>query len=505
MALKVLTNKQMREADRYTIEERGICSLELMERAGEALAKEAEFLTPAGDILCVCGAGNNGGDGFVCARLLKEKGWAVEVVCFAEKFSEDCAVNRERWLNLGDICLTEIPKKKYALIVDCLFGTGFHGSLDGREKIAVENINDRKKEGCKVLSADIPSGVNGENGRVDGIAVCADVTLCIGEIKTGVVFNDGLDYAGEVKRVDIGIQIPKPITTSLVDKWTVKELLPPRMRNSHKGTYGRAAIVAGCEEYTGAAYLSSVACLRSGAGYTTLFTPKELLPLYMLKAPEILLKAISDVGRYAFNEESMQALLAYDSIAYGMGMGATEEVFKGASYLLTHYEGKLILDADGLNSLSIFAKDKLFELLQNKKCDVILTPHVKEFSRLSGWTTEEIINDSLSFAKRFAKEYGVTLLLKNAYSIITDGERVAINTSGNSGQAKGGSGDVLAGVIAGLCACGASTYDSGIAAAYLLGESAAIAKTQVGEYSMTATDLIAYLPKAFLFVTDIDV
>lgn len=505
MALKVLTNAQMREADRYTIEEKGVASLVLMERAGEALAKESVFIAPSGNILCVCGGGNNGGDGFVCARFLKAWGRAVDVVCIAEKLSRECACNQRKWQETGGACFTEIPQKKYSLVVDCLFGTGFHGSLAGAEKSVAAQINQMKKEGSKVLSADIPSGVNGRSGWGDSVAICADVTLCIGEIKTGVLLNDGIDYAGEIKRADIGIALPENDYATLTDKKAAKELLPIRKRNSHKGSFGRAAIVAGSEAYTGAAYLaysSAAACLRSGAGYTTLYAPEALLPHFVLKSPEILLKSTNEGGMYVFKEDVMAELLAYDSIAYGMGMGVSEEVFQGACYLLTHYEGRLILDADGLNSLALFGKGEFVLLLKNKKCDVILTPHVKEFSRLSNVTMEEILKDSLALSQKFAREHDVCLLLKNAVSIITDGERTAINVTGNSGQAKGGTGDTLAGVIVGLCAMGLPAYEGGVLGAYLVGKAAELAAIDLGEYSLTATDLIAYLPKAFLFVTE---
>lgn len=497
----VLTNAQMREADKFTIESKGVPALTLMEKAGLALAQAGEKLAPSGKILCVCGGGNNGGDGFVCARLLKEKGRDVSVVSFAEKYSEQCAVNLQKWKDIGGTIEKSIPETSYSLVVDCLFGTGFHGVLEEENAKTVDGINVLKQQGAKVLSADIPSGVNGKNGKVNGVAVRADETLCIGEIKTGVLLNDGMDYAGRLTRVDIGIQLPDDHYAILTDKDQVRGLLPVRKRNSHKGTYGRAAIVAGSEEYTGAAYLSAVACLRAGAGYTTLFIPKDLLPLYALKSPEILLKWTNEGGRYAFNEDIMRGLLDYNSIAYGMGMGVTKEVFLGAQYLLTHYEGRLVLDADGLNSLALYGGDKLDELFAKKKCDVMLTPHIREFSRLSGLSVDEVAEDSLSLAQAFARKHSLTLLLKNALSILTDGERTALNATGNSGQAKGGSGDVLAGVLAGLCAMGLSTYESGVVGAYLVGKSAELASLDFGEYCLTASDLIAYLPKAFLFVT----
>ncbi len=501
----VLTNEEMKKADEYTVNALKIPSLILMERAGRALAREAAMLAPTGKILCLCGGGNNGGDGFVCARILKEEGRAVDVVCIAKKTSDDCAVNMKRWQDLGGTIGNALLDEGYACAVDCLFGTGFHGSLQGEEGEAVLALNRLKEKGMKVLSADIPSGVDGKNGSVQGVAVCADVTLCIGEIKTGVLLGDGLDYAGEIKRADIGIQLPEKRYARLLDGERIASLLPKRRRNSHKGTYGRAAIVGGSMEYTGAAYLSyasASACLRAGAGYTALFVPKEILPYYILKSPEILIKEACEGNRYAFNEEIMRELLAYNAVAYGMGMGISEEVAKGARWLLEKYGGRLVLDADGLNSLAVYYKGELSALFAHKKCDVILTPHAKEFSRLSGWNVQEILLDSIRLSRSFAKSNGVSLLLKNAVSILTDGEELYLNTTGNSALAKGGSGDVLAGLAAGLCASGLSALEGGCCAAYLLGKAAEIGSEKDGEYSLTATDVIAHLGAAFLFVTE---
>ena len=498
----VLTNAQMREADEYTIRELGVPALELMERAGTALADEAERLAPTGKILCVCGGGNNGGDGFVCARILSERGRMVDAVCSAEKFSPDCLTNKERWTARGAKIFTELPDADYALAVDCLFGTGFHGGLNAQDVRLVNALNEKKTGGLKILAADIPSGVDGKDGSVQTAAVNADVTLCLGEVKTGVLLGCGVDCSGAVKRADIGISRPKAKReyAYLIENADVRVALPKRTRYSHKGRYGSAAIVAGSAEYTGAAFLSAAACLRSGAGYTTLFVPKELLPYYVLKAPEILLQPINDGDRVAFKRENFEKLLGYTSIAYGMGMGVSEDVARGAAYLLRHYEGRLILDADGLNSLAAYAKAELKTLLCQAKSDVVLTPHVKEFSRLCNRSVEEILQSGLEIAKAFAKEYGVTLLLKNAVSILTDGTRVALNATGNSGQAKGGSGDVLSGVLAGVCAMGADGFNGSVCAAYLTGRAAELATQTTGEYSLTASDVISYLGGAFLFV-----
>ncbi len=270
----------------------------------------------------------------------------------------------------------------------------------------------------------------------------------------------------------------------------VDRLLPKRKRNTNKGDYGKAAIVAGSEAYTGAAYLAAAACLRSGAGYTALFVPKEIFPYYVLKLPEVLLRKIGD----------LKELLAYDSIAYGMGMGISKDVASGAEWLVAHFSGRLILDADALNSLAEYSDlDKVFA---HKKADVVLTPHVKEFSRLAGESVEKILESGFFAAKGFAMRYGVSVLLKNAVSVIENGQKTCVNDRGNTGQAKAGTGDVLSGVIAGLCASGLSAFDGACVGAYAVGLAAELVAETVSERSIVAGDLIAYLGRAFLRITE---
>lgn len=501
--MKILTVKQMRRADEYTIGTLGVPSLELMERAGRALAREAEAMIGLNGkrirerALVVCGGGNNGGDGFVCARVLLSRGQEADVVLVAEKTSAECAENKARFLEAGGKIVKDMPQSGYALVVDCLLGTGFHGALSAPLRNAVEGIAALKANGAKVLSADIPSGVHGDNGRVEGAAVVADKTLCIGEIKAGTYLGDGIDCAGEILREDIGIALPEDGYAVLLDDALVSGLLPVRKRNTHKGSYGKAAIVAGSAAYTGAAYLATAACLRAGAGYTALFTPAGILPYYMLKAPEALLAPICAGDSFRFDEAVMRGLLGYQSVAYGMGLGASEEVAKGAEYLVRRYEGKLILDADAINALAAYRKEELGAIFKAKKCDVLLTPHIKEFSRLSGKTTEQVCDEGLFAATDLAKEHGVCTLLKNAVTTVTDGERIFVNAAGTSGQAKGGSGDVLSGVLASLCACGLPCLEAACAGAYVTGKAAFLAAEKCGEDSLTASDTIGYLGEAF--------
>ncbi len=270
----------------------------------------------------------------------------------------------------------------------------------------------------------------------------------------------------------------------------VSALLPKRKRNTNKGDYGKAAIVAGSEAYTGAAYLSAAACVRSGAGYTALFVPENIFPYFVLKIPEVLLK----------KQANLEELLLYDSIAYGMGMGTSREVADGAVWLIEHYTGKLILDADALNSLAKY--ENLDALFLRKKCDVLLTPHVKEFSRLSGESVREILDKGLSAAEEFSNKHSVSVLLKNAYSAITYKNKTLVNERGTAGQAKGGTGDVLSGVIAGLCASGLSVFDGACAGAYAVGLAAELANEKISEYSLLASELISYLGRAFLRITE---
>ncbi|MBO5334372.1 MAG: NAD(P)H-hydrate dehydratase [Clostridia bacterium] len=498
----ILTNEQMREADAFTIETLGVPSLELMERAGIALKKEAERLAPTGKILIVCGGGNNGGDGFVCGRHLLLAGRETDAVFFAEKRTHECEVNlSEFMLNNGRI-YDEIPDSEYALVIDCLFGTGYTYRDDERTAAVIRKLNTLKKRGAKILSADIPSGVCGNSGIAKGEAVDADVTLCFGEMKGGVVLCDGLDYAGEVRRADIGIALPAFDADGngyarLAEEDEIRQLLPKRKRNTHKGNYGRATVVAGSEKYTGAAYLSTLAAVRSGAGYTTLMLPKNLFPIFALKIPEALLSITNEGGRYAFKEEIM-AKIPKGAVAYGMGMDVSEDVAMGAEYLLSHHEGILVLDADALNSLAEYRFENLSALFQNATCEVVLTPHPREFARLIGVDCSQVVENALSLSQKYAEEWGCTVLLKGAATIVTDGKRTLITNRGTAGQAKGGSGDVLSGVIAGLCASALGGFEGALAAAYLCGVAAELATADIGEYSLTATDVISYLGKAFL-------
>ncbi|MBQ8427933.1 MAG: NAD(P)H-hydrate dehydratase, partial [Clostridia bacterium] len=469
-------------------------SLTLMERAGEALKNEAMRLAPKGKILVVCGGGNNGGDGFVCARKLLKSLQRVDVVYVGKVGSEECQISRAEFEMNGGKIMTSFPTgERYSLVIDCVFGTGF--APRGGEDEIFARINDYKSEGSLVLSADIPSGLC-EDGKVRGSAVEADETLCFGYIKTATVLQDGLDYCGEVVGVDIGIALTEPAENyaDLVTEDEVKTLFPKRKRNTHKGSYGKAAIVGGSMRYSGAAALAIESCVRGGAGYSSLYLPQSLLPAFLLKTPEALLIPCNE----RYDEKDYIALLTQDAVGFGIGATTEKRTQEILRFLLKNYEGKLTIDADGLNALAEMDERERTTLLINKKCTLLLTPHAKEFSRLLGTDVEELQKNALSYAKDYAKRYRLTVLLKGATTIVTDGTASKLCICGNAGLAKGGSGDTLTGLITSLAATGLSLTDSGVAATFLAGTAAELACRNMGENALTARDVITYLGRAFL-------
>lgn len=467
------TNEQMRAFDANTIAS-GTPSLELMERAGAALAERVRAVMAEkglDEALFVCGGGNNGGDGFAAARRLREAGLRTETLCIAENFSPDCARERERY---GEESLGRIPRRRYALIVDCLFGTGLSRPIEGKNAYLVDFIN----SGDYVIACDVPSGLS-DCGIAFLPCVRANETLTIGQCKQCLLLADGADCAGEIRVADIGIA-GDGCGAEIWELRDVKEFFPKRKSHTSKGNYGSAAIVAG-DAFSGAAFLAAGACLKSGAGYTKLFVSEENYPCAVGKLPAAVLH------RFEFG----RSLLSADCIAFGMGMGTNERVYETVARLLREYEGTLVLDADAINALALYGS----AILKEKKCRVVLTPHPKEFSRLCKKSVEEIVRGGTEFARAFAAEYGVTLVLKNNRTVVTDGKRIAVNVTGGPVLAKGGSGDVLAGFLAGTAARGVPAYEAACVACYVLGKAGERAAEEMGEYAPDATDVSGYLPR----------
>ncbi len=460
--------QEIRDAEKHAMEK--VSSLDLMERAGKILAeivlktaKKLDFK----EVLFVCGGGNNGGDGFCAAELLREK-LEVSVLCLAEQFSFDCEHMRN--LFKGEI-LGRIPRRRYPLIVECLLGTGAKGEPRGKTKELVDFIG---RNGAYVIACDLPAGLS-EGGICAPTHVKADRTVTIGGYKQALLLSDGADIAGEIFLADIGL-LPEG-GAEIWEERDVSALFPTRKSHVNKGNFGKAAILAFPNEYPNAPLFSASACLRSGVGYTQLFATEPLFTAAIGKNSAMLQKF--DLSR------AMQA----DAIAFGMGAGDSSKVYETLCILLKEYEGILILDADALNACARFGT----EILKEKKCRAVLTPHIGEFARLTKRSAEEILVNPVSVAQAFAREHKVTLILKNNRSVITDGVRTAINTTGCSALSKGGSGDILSGFLAGTCARGIQPFEAACASCYLLGRAGELASKQKGEYGATVEDIIALL------------
>lgn len=471
---RVLTCKQMRDADSFTIDKLGISSQELIERAGTAVAEVILSRFKGGRVLVCIGVGNNGEDGKVVADILsKNHGFKVETL-----FVKD-----------GDLSVFE---NKFDIIVDCIFGTGLTRNVEGGYEKVVNLIN---KSESFVISCDIPSGLNSDTGRPMGICVRADLTVAIQEYKFGHFLNDGLDYSGNIIAKDIGISIWGDDFAQILNDSDIGKFFEKRKRNVHKGCFGKCAVVGGSKRYFGSALLSlnAFAGLKIGAGYSYLVVPNSLFSIYAGLNPECIVLTVPDKDGFAlFDSASLDELLSLNCISVGTGMGVSEDIYLIIKYLLKNYNGTLVIDADGLNSLSKYGVDAL----KNKRCKVVLLPHIGEFSRLTQIDKDVLQESPVVFAEKFAKEYNVVVCLKSATTVITDGEQTFINITGCSGMAKAGSGDVLCGLTLGLLARVSEDITEVVAAStYLFGKCGEYAQKEYGEYSVTATDIIDAIPK----------
>ncbi len=473
---RILTAEQMRSADKYTIDKLGVSQDELVFRAGTAVAEEITKRFYGGRVLVCIGDGNNGADGNVVAEILSKK--------------HGFSVNKLK-ISSGIIKPFE---NKYDIIVDCVFGTGLNRKVEGKYKQAIELIN---KSGAFVVACDIPSGLCGNTGKVLGVAVKANLTIAIQELKTGYFLNDGLDYCGEVICKDIGISIWGDDFVKRLNSDSVKKFFQKSNRLVNKGNFGKSCLIGGSKKYSGSIILSSlaIATFKMGVGYVNVVVPECMFSDYVGKTPECILTPIKDKdGIIELDENTIDTILNYDTITIGMGCGISKGVYNSIKYILNNYKGTLIIDADGLNCLSKFGID----VLKDKSCKVVLTPHVKEFSRLSKIETNKINENPINIAVDFARHYEVVLLLKNAVSIITDGNETFINTTGCPGMAKAGSGDVLSGIIAGLVARNNENEltETVAGASYVFGIAGEIAQKRQNQFCMTATDIISELAPA---------
>ena len=488
----ILTVQAMRESDAWTIAG-GIPGRELMGRAAKAIFDSAEWRPP---VAVVCGKGNNGGDGYALACLLKAAGIACTLMAQAEpstpdalSWSEECRQARIPllpWEQVADL-------SGYRTVADCIFGTGFRGEATGDAARMIGLIN---KSGARVVSADINSGINGDNG-MGAVAVRSDLTVSIGSLKPGHFLARAKDVMRRVVNADIGIP-PVGHALFLTEEEDVRKLLPPREHFSNKGTYGTVALIGGSLPYSGAIRLAAMAnaAMRSGAGIARVAAPKSLCPVVAAAVLESTLCPMEDRdGALLFSEEGLVSAVRGTRVAaFGMGAGNTEETRKIVAWLLRHYDGILILDADGLNALTAIGPD----CLRTAGCRVILTPHPGEFARLNACTVREVLGAPVAMAEDFAARYGATVLLKGSATLVTDGKTTRLADRGCPGMATAGSGDVLSGILAALCGWIPDDLPAtAAAAAWINGYAGELAQGKSSDISMTAGDTARALPEVF--------
>ena len=480
---KILTPEQMRAAERRAMNA-GEPGIELMERAAVHVAAMAQNMAE-GAVLVLCGTGNNGGDGLAAARLLHRRGIDVEfaIVGNIGRLSPDAQTNWERLIALGFSPTQNWQSKPYALVVDALFGTGLTRAPEGDAAAAIRWMNEC---GAKVLAVDVPSGVDARDGSTPGACVRADTTVTFHAAKAGLLLFPGRAQCGEVVVADIGLAADEGREiVECLDEEDVAILLPPRAMDTHKGDFGRLLLVAGSYGMAGAAALCARGALHTGAGLTTVATVADVVPIVQTLAPEATAVRIPDeegMPARGCGEHVARLLAGRDVVAIGPGMTAGEGTREAVLACLASGL-PCVVDADGLNVLVGT------DVLPREGVSPVLTPHPGEMTRLLG----RAVGDPIADAQSYAERSGAVVLLKGATTVIAapDG-RVTLNITGAPAMARGGSGDVLTGIVAALLAQGLSPYDAARLGAFLHGRAGERAQRKAG-LAMTPLDLPRYL------------
>jgi len=484
----------MRATDRWAIEEQGIPSLNLMEAAGRALAEAVVELAPRGPVRIVCGKGNNGGDGFVAARLLREVGFAVEALLLwpADEVKGDAAANLAR-TEAHEVAAGEIGARLSGsgAIVDAIFGTGFSGAPREPAAAAIAAINEC---GAPVVACDVASGVDAASGEVAGAVVGADLTVSFHAAKLGQLVAPGKWATGELRVAPIGIPggTPAAPAAGTIDP-AVLELPPKRGARSTKFSSGQVTIAGGSRGLTGAVRMSSRAAIRGGAGYATVAIPSDLQQVFATADPEVMSRAIPG-GDGCFSPASAEPLLAaFERAAAGVlgpGLGRDEGSLALAREVAPRIGCPLVIDADGLNAFA-----GRLEAIGGRSAATILTPHAGELGRLLGRDSAEVDAHRLAAAREAAVAAGAVVVLKGNDTIVADGERVAVNAVSAPALATAGTGDVLSGLTAALLARGLEPFAAACAAVLAHARAGREAARRIGAAeSVIATDVIAAIP-----------
>ena len=515
--MRILNAAQMREADRYTIEDVGIPSLVLMENAGRQVVAAMEAAYEAkldGRVAVLCGRGNNGGDGFVVARTLIQRGIdaSVFVIGAVTDVRGDARINLDILGRLG-VTVVEIGDEqtwelhfseisRCTIIVDAIFGTGLKSALGGMMETVVADVN---ASGIPIVSIDLPSGLSSDTPQLIGDCIDASMTVTLAAPKLPLVLPPGETHAGDVVIADIGIPVDvleglDGPHIELLTPEQIRELVEPRAADSHKGDFGRVTIIAGSRGKTGAAHLAGMGALRSGAGLVTVATPGSCLPIVASMAAELMTAPLPESREGCVTAAGVDAILEmrHDVIACGPGLGRDPAVAAFVRALVERSAVPLVLDADAITVLA----DDPGVLVGREERDVIITPHPGEMARLIGASVDEVQSNRLDVATEFATTHHLYVVLKGHRTVIATPEgHVFINPTGNAGMATGGTGDVLTGMIAAWLAQLLDAEAACRLAVFLHGAAGDLAEAEDGQVGMTATDVLAQLGSALSHLT----
>ena len=501
----------MRALDRKAIEECGIPSLQLMERAGEGVVHVLEqTYGPMREkrVSIVVGKGNNGGDGLVVGRLLMKQGAKVRVHMLADPatLTDDTRTNFIRYRDLGGAFVAPPPSSSRHLlnaleesevVVDAIFGTGLDKPIEGVFAEVIESVNARNRP---IVAIDIPSGLSGDSGAVLGSAINATHTVTLALPKRGLFLGHGITHSGNISVTDIGIPSTAidaaAASTRLITGSHVATHLPIRPRDAHKGTFGHVGIIAGSVGKTGAAVLASQAALRTGAGLVSLAIPATLNDILESMLIEAMTIPIPDTPARAFGTPSIAPLIEFangkTAVAIGPGIGTHSQTINVIMQLIPQLTMPCVIDADGLNAVATNRA-----ILHAANAPVILTPHPGEMARLLGCTTADVSHDRIGSATELSKTTRTIVILKGARTLVAfPNGSVGICPTGNPGMATAGTGDALTGIIAGLLGQGLAPAAAATVGVYLHGFAGDIAATAHGSYGMLASDVVASIPHA---------
>jgi hydroxyethylthiazole kinase-like uncharacterized protein yjeF len=487
---------QQREIDRWAIQDKGVPSLELMERAGTGLAEVVQRHAPDGPVAVVCGKGNNGGDGLVAARLLRQAGRDVEVLCVwpTEWFSTDAAAMHERLPGPRCEPFERDRVSRAHVVVDALLGTGFTGApRDPLDKV-ISAINASR---ARVVAADVPSGVNGSTGEVEGAAVAAIATATFHRAKPGLWIHPGKTHAGHVHVIDIGIPRGAQFEpqAGLIGGGVLRSV-PRREAASTKFSSGTVVVVGGARGITGAPIMAAHAAMRAGAGYVSIATGQSNEAAFAIRPVESMLRLLpDDDGSLSMDsvEPLLKAIKRADAVILGPGMGRTGSAVAFARELYERIDVPLVIDADALNALEgVFPED-----LPQRRWPTVLTPHAGEMGKMLGIPSAEVSEHRLEHARAAAARSKAFVVLKGDDTLVASPDgRVAISPGGAPALATAGTGDVLSGVIGALLARGMPAAAAACAGVRLHLRAGQIAAEPHGADGVIASDVIACLPQA---------